>query len=469
MNTSQLVNRAIQGDNAAKTELYHLTNKKAYSLALQMTKSKEEAEDILQESYLKAFSSLDTMTNASNFPSWFYCIVSNKCKDYLKSKRHGVMMFSDLSGTDDSGDETDFEPEDESTDFSPEKNADLEDTARLMREMIANLPEEQRLVVIMHYLDGLQVKEIAEALQVSENTVKSRLNYARKKFRTQAEDMESKGFKLRSIGGTAALFGFVAWVLRTQAEATETPAAADMLGRISPSSSSAASAASAAGSTAASAQAGARTAARSAAHAGAKAAAFTGKAAKKGMGTVTKIIVAASAAAIAAASAVAVVTVVNPDFRAATDVFGWYGMRDQATPERTVKRFENAFNEGDLETVIKTMPPDYQRQFEKERKITQSMAGLFGGMFSYDSMGGMLSIPTVGEKLNVSVSDVTYYGSDLAIVTAHASCGAVSKDMKLGMSKTEGQWYFTQEGMQAVAGLYDDIHKTFLSGLSSYY
>ena len=81
MNTSNLVNLALKGDNAARTELYNLTCDKAFSLALQMTKNKEEAEDILHDSYIKAFSSLQTMTNAANFPSWFYCIVSNKCKD----------------------------------------------------------------------------------------------------------------------------------------------------------------------------------------------------------------------------------------------------------------------------------------------------------------------------------------------------------------------------------------------------
>ena len=189
MNTSNLVNLALKGDNAARTELYNLTCDKAFSLALQMTKNKEEAEDILHDSYIKAFSSLQTMTNAANFPSWFYCIVSNKCKDYLKSKRRGVVMFSDLEGEDDNGDEREFELEDTSEDYSPEANADVNETARLIREMINNLPEDQRMVVIMYYLNRLTIKEIAQALDVSENTVKSRLRYAKQKLKLDVEEL----------------------------------------------------------------------------------------------------------------------------------------------------------------------------------------------------------------------------------------------------------------------------------------
>ena len=232
MNTSNLVNLALKGDNAARTELYNLTCDKAFSLALQMTKNKEEAEDILHDSYIKAFSSLQTMTNAANFPSWFYCIVSNKCKDYLKSKRRGVVMFSDLEGEDDNGDEREFELEDTSEDYSPEANADVSETSRLIREMIDNLPEDQRMVVIMHYLNRLTIKEIAQALDVSENTVKSRLRHAKQKLKFEVEDLEKKGTKLYGIGG-GALFAFIVWLLKTQAAESCPPAAANIISNLS--------------------------------------------------------------------------------------------------------------------------------------------------------------------------------------------------------------------------------------------
>ena len=232
MNTSNLVNLALKGDNAARTELYNLTCDKAFSLALQMTKSREEAEDILQDSYIKAFSSLQTMTNAANFPSWFYCIVSNKCKDYLKSKRRGVVMFSDLEGEDDNVDEREFELEDTSDDYSPEANVDVSETARLIREMIDSLPEDQRMVVIMYYLNRLTIKEIAQALDVSENTVKSRLRYAKQKLKLDVEDLEKKGTKLYGIGG-GMLFAFIIWLLKTQAAASNPPAAATVVSNLS--------------------------------------------------------------------------------------------------------------------------------------------------------------------------------------------------------------------------------------------
>lgn len=192
-NYTNLVEKALQGDKKAKEQLYVLTNKSAYFVALKMTKNENDAMDILQDSYLKAFSSLDKLENPEKFNSWFNCIVANNCRNFLKKKTPD--FFSDLSD-EDSGE--DFEPEDKNAELPSEYSANRE-IREIVHNAINNLPEEQRLCVMMYYFDELSVQQIADALEISAGTVKSRLNYARKKIRAELETLESKGYSLRGI------------------------------------------------------------------------------------------------------------------------------------------------------------------------------------------------------------------------------------------------------------------------------
>lgn len=497
MNTSNLVNLALKGDNAARTELYNLTCDKAFSLALQMTKNKEEAEDILHDSYIKAFSSLQTMTNAANFPSWFYCIVSNKCKDYLKSKRRGVVMFSDLEGEDDNGDEREFELEDISEDYSPEANADVNETARLIREMIDNLPEDQRMVVIMYYLNRLTIKEIAQALDVSENTVKSRLRYAKQKLKLDVEELEKNGTKLYGIGG-GMLFAFIIWLLKTQAAASNPPAAATVISNISTVAGTVSDAANvnqiglenevqrihSTGSVQkinAAKQAHYRpttqvpetpthyrpttqvpdnpsyyrpasqvpeTNAVSKA-AGSAGKAVAGKVAKKGLSTGVKALIIGLGATVVAGGAVAGVAVANPDFRAAIDVFGWFGTKSNGSPESTVKQFEEAFNNHDYDAMTKTFTPAVQEKLSSGSE-SGTLSGLFKLRSAFDSYLNL--------KMEVKVNDVSYSGDNKATVDVNINRTALfgSKNLanyKLDMVKIDGKWYFSEQGVTQAAKL----------------
>ena len=497
MNTSNLVNLALKGDNAARTELYNLTCDKAFSLALQMTKNKEEAEDILHDSYIKAFSSLQTMTNAANFPSWFYCIVSNKCKDYLKSKRRGVVMFSDLEGEDDNGDEREFELEDTSEDYSPEANADVNETARLIREMIDNLPEDQRMVVIMYYLNRLTIKEIAQALDVSENTVKSRLRYAKQKLKLDVEELERNGTKLYGIGG-GMLFAFIIWLLKTQAAASNPPAAATVVSNLSTVADTVSDAANvnqiglgnevqrihSTGSVQkinAAKQAHYRPTTqvpetpthyrpttqvpdnpsyyRPASQvpepnavskaAGSAGKAVAGKVAKKGLSTGVKALIIGLGATVVAGGAVAGVAVANPDFRAAIDVFGWFGTKSNGSPESTVKQFEEAFNNHDYDAMTKTFTPAVQEKLSSGSE-SGTLSGLFKLRSAFDSYLNL--------KMEVKVNDVSYSGDNKATVDVNINRTALfgSKNLanyKLDMVKIDGKWYFSEQGVTQAAKL----------------
>lgn len=210
MDTTDLVLQAKNGDQQAITELYNLSYKPAYAVAFKMTGNEDDAFDILQDAYIKAFSSLDQLSDPSGFIPWFNKITANKCRDFLRGKKN-VVLFSDMTYDSDE-DSIELEFKDESTSFQPEERADYSDTKRLVAEMLDNLPADQKMVLLMYYVQEMPIKEIAEALEISENTVKSRMNYGKKKMRAQAEDMEKKGYKLRVSSIT--VIPFLIWMLR---------------------------------------------------------------------------------------------------------------------------------------------------------------------------------------------------------------------------------------------------------------
>lgn len=214
MDTTQLVLRAQNGDQRAFDELYYYSYKPAYSVAYKMTNSEQDAYDIMQEAYFKAFANLDLLTDKSGFIPWFNRIVTNKTKDFLRSRKN-VILFSDMTYDNGEGElEPDFE--DESTAFQPEEHTDYIETKRIVNDALDNLPPEQKLVLMMYYIQNMSIREIAEALGVSENTVKSRMSYGKKKLYAQKDELEKKGVKLRV--STAALIPFLIWMLREMAE-----------------------------------------------------------------------------------------------------------------------------------------------------------------------------------------------------------------------------------------------------------
>ena len=169
--------------------------------------------DIVQDSFIKGFQSLDQLDAPENFRAWMKRIATNKAKDYLKKKK--PILFTDMANED--GEEIEFL--DERIAHYPELVMDRKETTRLMNEILATLSEDQRLVIGMFYYEGMSVREIAETLGCSENTVKSRLNYGRKKVEVKVKELEKRGTKLYSL----APLPFLLWLLRMDAQAAEIP------------------------------------------------------------------------------------------------------------------------------------------------------------------------------------------------------------------------------------------------------
>ncbi|WP_294337694.1 RNA polymerase sigma factor [uncultured Clostridium sp.] len=215
----ELVLLARLDDQNAINELYNQTFKKAYFVARTAIKSSDgdyssQIEDILQDAYVKAFSSLDKLEDPEKFQGWLDTIVINRCKDFLKKKK--PTLFSDMaSENSNDGSTLDFEDsqENDRIEFKPEETVDYGETKRLIAEMLDRMPEDQKMCLLMYYYEEMSVRQIAEAMDCSEGTIKSRLNYARKNLKGQVLELEKKGTKLYCM----PLLPFLYWFFREQA------------------------------------------------------------------------------------------------------------------------------------------------------------------------------------------------------------------------------------------------------------
>ena len=196
MTYTEAINLARAGEERGYGFLYEKTYKSKYYLALQYMKNEEEAEDVLQEAYIKAFSKLDTLEIPEAFQGWLGMIVANTAKNMLAKKR--PLLFSDLA-VDDEGEAFEYQIEDDDLEVQPELSYTRQETKELVHELIDSLSEEQRLCILMFHIEGISISEIARTMDCSENTVKSRLNYGRKNLRMKAEDLQKKGYKLYSV------------------------------------------------------------------------------------------------------------------------------------------------------------------------------------------------------------------------------------------------------------------------------
>ena len=204
--------KAIDGNQEAISELYYTTYPKVRSIAVSILKNEDDADDIVQDSYIKAFSNLHQLDNAKKFEPWLCRIVSNKCKDYLK--RNKPILFSSLNTEDDS-EPVEWSIVDESEEYNPEAVLISADTRKQIMELLYSLPDDQRICLVYHVVQEMKIFEIAELLEVSENTVKSRINYAKTKMKVKINELEKKGVKLRGFAGFA-LFPFIRHLLASE-------------------------------------------------------------------------------------------------------------------------------------------------------------------------------------------------------------------------------------------------------------
>lgn len=173
-----IIRRVQKGDVNAFEALVRAYEKNVYNLALRMMGNAQDAEDMAQEAFLKAYNSLPGFRGDSKFSVWLYRIVSNVCLDQLrkKSKRPTVS----LSMEDEDGEETQLDLPD--TAQSPEEMLEKKLTREAVRRGLAQLPEDARQILLLREIQGLSYEEIGETLGLEAGTVKSRIFRARKRL-----------------------------------------------------------------------------------------------------------------------------------------------------------------------------------------------------------------------------------------------------------------------------------------------
>mgnify|MGYP000358691328 FL=1 len=190
---SEILSRCRTGDSAAQEQLVLDTQDRIYYYALKMLRSEQDALDITQEVLITMLTSLDKLQNDGAFYSW---IGRHYCK-YVPQRSQSRSTQKEVQVVDDEDGNSLFDTfEDIDEQKAPEKALDNDETRRMIMDLIDALPDAQRECVLLYYHEEMSVKDIAATLNVSENTVKSRLNYARKAIKIGVEDYEKKGTKL---------------------------------------------------------------------------------------------------------------------------------------------------------------------------------------------------------------------------------------------------------------------------------
>lgn len=179
----QLVSAACQGDTDAFGELVCRYEKRIYSFAMGMLCDPDDAFDVSQETFLKAYRSIKLFKGESSFYTWLYTICRNCCYDFLKHKQrhagHNISLYQYQNGDSDG---TVIEIPDHSS--CPDRIFNQNQTRLIITEAINSLPYHHKEIIIMRDINQLSYEEIAQCLGISEGTVKSRINRARLKLQT---------------------------------------------------------------------------------------------------------------------------------------------------------------------------------------------------------------------------------------------------------------------------------------------
>jgi RNA polymerase sigma-70 factor (ECF subfamily) len=180
-----LVNRARRGDLKAYDELVQRYQERIYATVYHMTSNHEDANDLAQEAFVKAFQALKSFKGGSSFYTWLYRIAVNKTINFLKQRKNRQhMSLNDI----------DFNAEHDPdlvaliSDKTPRRDAALNELQEKLNAALLKLSESHRLAVVLHDVQGLSHEEIAKVMHCNIGTVRSRLFYARQQLQALLAD-----------------------------------------------------------------------------------------------------------------------------------------------------------------------------------------------------------------------------------------------------------------------------------------
>lgn len=181
-----LVARARKGDLDAFETLVRRHQGRIYSLCYHLTANHEDANDLAQDSFIKAWNALRSFRGDASFLTWLYRIATNNCLTFLKQKRNSTphLSLNDL----DANPEQDQALLELVSENNPRRDAHLSELQKRLNEAMLKLSEEHRMVVTMHDIQGLSHIEVAKIMGCNPGTVRSRLFYARRQLQAWLAD-----------------------------------------------------------------------------------------------------------------------------------------------------------------------------------------------------------------------------------------------------------------------------------------
>jgi len=175
----ELIRAVLAGDGTAYRGLVEKYQGRVYTMVYGMVRNREDARDITQEAFVKGYRNLESFRLESGFYTWMYRIAMNLAIDFTrKRKRREAGVFDEgLATRDEDGGISEVHHED-----GPSRQLERKQLFGRIMNAMEKLPEDQREVILLRELEGMQYKEIADVMGIPEGTVMSRLFYARKKL-----------------------------------------------------------------------------------------------------------------------------------------------------------------------------------------------------------------------------------------------------------------------------------------------
>lgn len=179
-----LIHRALEGNDQAFEELMQRYHQSVYNLVYRMVESPQEAEDIVQETFIKAFNALSSFNEEYAFSTWLFKIATNHCIDTLRKRKLRTYSLDTPIQTKDGAVSRDYADES----YSPERSTISNEHTSIILDAVDDLPEKYRIVINMRHREDRSYDEISEILEIPIGTVKARIFRARELLKKILKD-----------------------------------------------------------------------------------------------------------------------------------------------------------------------------------------------------------------------------------------------------------------------------------------
>ncbi|KQU19386.1 RNA polymerase subunit sigma [Bacillus sp. Leaf13] len=175
------INQVLKGDHNAFGEIVELYKDKVFQICFRMLGNRQEAEDLAQEAFVRAFVNIRSFNVQMKFSTWLYRIATNLCIDRLRKKKPDYYLDAEVSGTEG----LNMYSQIASDMAKPEDEVESLELQETIQVEIMKLPEKYRSVIVLKYIEELSLKEISEILDLPVGTVKTRIHRGREALRKQ--------------------------------------------------------------------------------------------------------------------------------------------------------------------------------------------------------------------------------------------------------------------------------------------